>query len=99
MSVRNSDVLYPNLEFTAAPILDASFDNVSFTVQGTTLDTGLGTPVDLLGDGVTNTVITFTNTINAQQTITVDGLNNPRSTRLFPNGESDLWNPSGVGAF
>jgi len=97
--LRDSDVVMPNLDVTQSPIMSASFDNVSFTVQGTTLNTGLGTPVDLLGDGVTDTVITFTNINNAQQTITVDGLNNPRSTRLFPNGESDLWNPSGVGAF
>ena len=59
----------------------------------------LGSPVDLLGDGLADTVITFTNTNGDPQTLTVDGLNNPRSTRLFPNGESDLWNPAGVGAY
>jgi hypothetical protein len=97
--VTNADLVYPTLPFTLPLLLDASFDNVSFTVRGVTLDTGLGTPIDLQGNGVTDTVLTFTNLNGDPQTITVDGLNNPRSTRLFPNGESDLWNPSGVGAF
>ena len=29
---------------------------------------------------------------------TVDGINNPRGTKNFPNGAADLWEPSGVGA-
>ena len=95
---RNSDFVFSNIG-TNPQVITASFDNVSFEINGVILDTGLGSPVDLLGDGLADTVITFTNTNGDPQTLTVDGLNNPRSTRLFPNGESDLWNPAGVGAY
>ena len=99
LQLRNSDIVLPDLDLIAAPIMDASFDNVAFDVQSVVLDTGFGTPVDLLGDGATTTAIDFLNINAVTQTITVDGLNNPRTTRIFPNGESDLWNPSGVGAY
>ena len=54
---------------------------------------GYGTPVDQLGDGVPATVFNL-NGYN----VTVDGINNPRSTKNFPNGVDDLWSPEGVGA-
>jgi len=54
---------------------------------------GYGTPVDQLGDGVAETVFTIGST-----TYTVDGINNPRSTKNFPNGVDDLWDSAGVGA-
>ena len=54
---------------------------------------GYGTPVDQLGDGVSATVFNL-NGYN----VTVDGINNPRSTKNFPNGVDDLWSPEGVGA-
>jgi hypothetical protein len=97
--IRNSDFVMPNLGVAASLELDAEFDNVAFELQGMVLDTGFGTPSDLLGDGVTDTEITFININSAQQSFFVDGLNNPRSTRVFPGGVSDLWNPSGVGNY
>jgi len=60
---------------------------------GTAFYDGYGTPVDQLGDGVAETVFTIDST-----TYTVDGINNPRSTKNFLNGVDDLWNPEGVGA-
>jgi hypothetical protein len=54
---------------------------------------GYGTPEDRLGDGVSATVFNL-NGYN----VTVDGINNPRSTKNFPNGVDDLWSPEGVGA-
>ena len=54
---------------------------------------GLGTPEDQVGDGVADTVFTV-----GVDTYTVDGIRAPRSTKNFPNGEADLWDPTGVGA-
>jgi len=53
---------------------------------------GLGSPSDTIGDGVADTEFSM------GLTFKVDGINTPRSTPNFPNGESDLWNPDGVGA-
>ena len=46
-----------------------------------------------VGDGVADTVFTV-----GVDTYTVDGIRTPRSTKNFPNGEADLWDPTGVGA-
>jgi hypothetical protein len=54
---------------------------------------GLGTPEDQVGDGVADTVFTV-----GASTYSVDGIRAPRSTKNFPNGEADLWDPTGVGA-
>ena len=54
---------------------------------------GLGAPEDQNGDGVADTVFTV-----GVDTYTVDGIRTPRSTKNFPNGEADLWDPTGVGA-
>ncbi|WP_181161525.1 carboxypeptidase regulatory-like domain-containing protein [Maribrevibacterium harenarium] len=53
---------------------------------------GLGAPSDTVGDNIAETSFTL-----GWQTYTVDGIVNPRSSRVFPNGEADLWNPEGVG--
>jgi hypothetical protein len=69
------------------------FDNTFIANSAGTFYDGYGSPVDQLGDGVAETVFTIDSS-----TYTVDGINNPRSTKNFPNGADDLWNPAGVGA-
>jgi len=70
------------------------FDNTYIANSaGTAFYDGYGSPVDQLGDGVAETVFTIDGS-----TYTVDGINQPRSTKNFPNGVDDLWNPDGVGA-
>lgn len=70
------------------------FDNsyLEMLDDGSTYD-GFGSPVDQLGDGVAETIFTM-----GSVDYTVDGINNPRGTKNFPNGAADLWEPSGVGA-
>lgn len=100
ITLRDSDIVLPDLRTDTNPSWTLfRADNVAFDIQGSVLDTGFGNPVDLLGDGVTDTAIEFTNSLGTSQSIFVDALNNPRTTRIFPGGESDLWDPSGVGAF
>ncbi len=53
---------------------------------------GLGSPEDLIGDGLLSSEFLLDGRL-----YTVDGIKNPRSTPNFPNGESDLWDPNGVG--
>jgi len=70
------------------------FDNTYIAnSSGTSFYDGYGLPIDQLGDGVAATVFTIDGS-----TYTVDGINQPRSTKNFPNGVGDLWNPEGVGA-
>ncbi len=89
-SVQDSDVALVPYDITWSDFFDGVYLT---TIGGGAFYDGLGTPTDLIGDGVAATVFTL-----GSYTYTVDGIKNPRSTPHFPNGESDLWNPDGVGA-
>ncbi|ATX77436.1 carboxypeptidase regulatory-like domain-containing protein [Reinekea forsetii] len=65
----------------------------SFLTKGSSSYSGSGLPVDIIGDGVAETEFVLDGS-----TFTVDGIVSPRSTANFPGGESDLWDPTGVGA-
>lgn len=89
-AIQNSDVYFPGQGGPCAIKLDGSYitggnSNIPYT--------GLGIPADTVGDGVASTAFTV-----GGVTAIIDGISNPRSTPNFPNGESDLWNPNGVGA-
>ncbi len=88
VAISNSDVR------VAISTMTSFFDNSYIANSaGTNFYDGYGTPVDQLSDGVAATQFIIDST-----TYTVDGINNPRSTKNFPNGVDDLWDPSGVGA-
>ena len=53
---------------------------------------GYGLPEDRVGDGIIDTVFYMSDTF------IVDGIRAPRATSIFPNGEADPFDPTGVGA-
>lgn len=67
-------------------------DGVAIAFDNVVQNTGLGSPVDQVGDGTVDTVIN----INGADYM-VDGVTNPRATLNFPNGAADLWDPGFVG--
>ncbi len=88
--VINSDIQFYSTNGNFPMFLDNSF---IADPSGSNFYDGYGSPVDQLGDGVAETVFNL-NGYN----YTVDGINNPRSTKNFPNGVDDIWIPEGVGA-
>jgi len=85
---------YEQSDVRLAAIESNSFFDKSYisNVANNLFYDGLGAPTDTIGDGLGNTVFTLGSSFK------VDGIKDPRSTLNFPNGESDLWNPDGVGA-
>jgi len=75
-----------------SPTWATLFSN-SFLTRGSSSYSGSGLPVDIIGDGVAETEFVLDGS-----TFTVDGIVSPRSTANFLGGESDLWDPTGVGA-
>lgn len=90
-SIIGSDVSLEN--YTPSEAMAIFFTDSYINQIGTSsFYDGLGFPSDTIGDGVAETVFTM-----GGNTYTVDGIKNPKSTPNFPNGESDLWSPDGVG--
>ncbi|WP_033076240.1 DUF7151 family protein [Thalassotalea sp. ND16A] len=89
-SVKKSDVQFDYSGQNAAIFFDNSYLSDS---SGTAFYDGYGSPVDQLGDGVAETTFAI-----GSGSYTVDGINNPRSMKNFPNGVDDIWSPIGVGA-
>jgi len=92
MTYVNSDIYMSDSQNTK------TFYNSSYVKFGKTVIADLGTPEDQLGDGIVDTVLNYTDEGDAPQTITIDGITQPKSTPHFPGGNSDLWNGLGVGA-
>ena len=90
LKVTNSDVRFTDYDLgSAITFFEGSYLS---TPDGSAFYDGLGTPSDILSDGAAETEFTL-----GAYTYKVDGIKNPRSTPNFPNGESDVWDPSGVG--
>ena len=88
--ISNSDIKF----YRDGEVSPMFFDNTFIEdPTGTAFYDGYGTPVDQLGDGVAETIFNLSG-----YNYTVDGINNPRSTKNFTNGADDLWSPEGVGA-
>jgi hypothetical protein len=91
----NSQVINSDIQFySAGSSFPMFFDNTFISdPSGSVFYGGYGSPVDQLGDGVAETLFNLNGS-----NYTVDGINNPRSTKNFPNGVDDIWIPEGVGA-
>ncbi len=88
--INDSDMTLYQYGLTRTILFDGAYLT---TLDGAQFYDGLGIPSDTIGDGVAETAFSL-----GGSDYLVDGIKNPRSTPNFPNGESDLWDPSGVGA-